>query len=157
MLPTHIFYDNACHLLRHLQAQKDTFFTLVRLVVDVFHARGHNDHFCDTHTSPALFPELRSNGGWVFNSSVAEQTNVWFGAFQAITREMSEPRSAHIHYYFGITYLSPRYNFFLDEMISIHNEQLVAKLERKGKQPFSQSLSALKDEWVKAHPAEAVI
>ncbi|KAJ7217110.1 hypothetical protein GGX14DRAFT_358484, partial [Mycena pura] len=134
MAPTHIFYDNACNLLKHLRAQNDTTFDLlVRFVVDVFHARkGHDDEFCNENTHPAAFPELRTmkdgKEAWAFNSSVAEQTNVWFGAFQSIVHEMSVPR---------------RYNFFLDEMISLRNDRLLLNLARNGKQPFIQSCAVL--------------
>ncbi|KAJ7222563.1 hypothetical protein GGX14DRAFT_513671 [Mycena pura] len=143
VLPTHIFYDNACHLLEHLQAQRDTFFNLVRFVVDVFHARNHHKEthaFCNEHTNPALFPELRIfQSKWTLNSSVAEQTNVWFGAFQAITREMT----LMLH--------TARYNFFLDEMIVIRNEWFVEQQERKGKQPFKMDIDLLKAEWLRAY------
>ncbi|KAK7026535.1 hypothetical protein R3P38DRAFT_2527960 [Favolaschia claudopus] len=141
VLPTHIFYDNACHLLQHLNATDDSYFKSVRLAVDVFHARHHHkedgDTFCNTNNNPALFPELRiTEGKWSLNSSIAEQTNVWFGAFQAMTREMSVPR----------------YNFFLDEMILIRNEWFVGEQERKGKQPFMLDFEALKAEWNHEHP-----
>ncbi|KAJ7204845.1 hypothetical protein GGX14DRAFT_398172 [Mycena pura] len=49
------------------------------------------------------------------------------------------------------------YNFFLDKMISIRNAQLVGNLERKGKQPFLQSLKAVKEEWIKMHPEESIV
>jgi hypothetical protein len=60
--------------------------------VDVFHARNKHhetDTFCQTHCNPAMFRELvGDNNEWVFNSSAAEQANVWFGGFQSIVREM---------------------------------------------------------------------
>ncbi|KAJ7199613.1 hypothetical protein GGX14DRAFT_372934 [Mycena pura] len=143
LLPTHIFFDKACLLLKHLRAQGDTFFDAVRLVVDVFHARNHHkedDKFCNEHNNPALFAELRiCIGGkekWTLNSSIAEQTNVWFGAFQAITREMSVPR----------------YNFFLDEMILVRNQWLVQDLERRKKQPFIQSEQYMREEYQAMYP-----
>ena len=90
--------------------------------VDVFHATTKHkatDTFCQMHCNPATFPELRSATGkkeWIFNSSAAEQTNVWFGKFLPVVREM------------GVV----RYNFFLDEMIAMHNEERIKKL-RNGK------------------------
>ena len=48
---------------------------------------------------------VHDDGQWVFNSSAAEQANVWFGGFQAIVRDM----------------WVERFNFFLDEMIMCHN------------------------------------
>ncbi|KAJ7223482.1 hypothetical protein GGX14DRAFT_351911 [Mycena pura] len=142
LLPTHIFFDKACLLLKHLRAQGDSFFNHVRLVVDVFHARNHHkedDTFCNTNNNPALFPELRTNQSgkekWTLNSSNAEQANVWFGAFQAMTREMSVSR----------------FNFFLDEMIFIRNEWIVKESAKKGKQPFLQSFEVMKDEWMQMY------
>nr|GAT54678.1 predicted protein [Mycena chlorophos] len=137
LLPTHIFYDKACQLLKHLQAQGDHFFRYVRLVVDVFHASNHHDEaFCNANNNPALFPELRTmregREQWTFNSSVAEQANVWFGAFQAMSREMSVPR----------------YNFFLDEMILLRNEWLVGQQRQKAKQPFVLSEEDMKRQWL---------
>lgn len=79
-------------LLKHLIATHDHYFDRVGLPVDVFHAKNkhhESDIFCQTHCNPAMFRELIGvNNDWVFNSSAAEQANVWFGAFQAIVREM---------------------------------------------------------------------
>lgn len=91
--------------------------------VDVFHAKNKHkdtDKFCQTHCNPALFPELLGKDStWEFNSSIAEQTNVWMGKFLPIVREMSE-----VHY-----------NFFLDEMTHDKNEEKVAILLRRGRHP----------------------
>ena len=98
LLPTFVFYDKACHLLSHLKASGDTYFTDVAFVVDVFHA--HNKHhetdtFCNINCNPAHFQELvDSEEKWVFNSSAAEQVNAWFGGFQSMTREMTVARYA---------------------------------------------------------------
>ena len=96
----------------------------MRWPVDVFHANTKHkatDEFCQQHCNPALFPELRdeTNTHWIFNSSAAEQTNVWFGKFLPIVREMSE-----VHF-----------NFFLDEMIMVHNAFRDALLRKRGKYP----------------------
>lgn len=56
---------------------------------------------------------------WRFNSSIAEQTNVWFGGYHSMCREMQVDR----------------FNFFLDEMIMRKNRLLHAKLEAEGAQP----------------------
>lgn len=56
---------------------------------------------------------------WRFNSSIAEQTNVWFGGFHSICREMQVDR----------------YNFFLDEMIRRKNQLIIEKLKREGAAP----------------------
>ncbi|RDX54688.1 hypothetical protein OH76DRAFT_1340898, partial [Lentinus brumalis] len=122
-LPSYIFFDNNCNLLKHIVHNKVHRFDEVGLPVDVFHAlRKHkeSDGFCSLNCNPANFPELYSELlGWLFNSSAAEQGNVWFGKFMPVVREMSE-----IHY-----------NFFLDEMILIHNEQRVALLAKRGCRP----------------------
>jgi len=56
---------------------------------------------------------------WFFNSSVAEQTNVWLGGYHSMLREM------------GVK----KYNFFLDEMILQKNRLIKATLEREGTCP----------------------
>jgi hypothetical protein len=61
------------------------------------------DTFCQSHCNPAAFPELEEEQGkaWFFNSSIAEQANVWLDSYHSICHEM----------------LVDKYNFFLDEMI----------------------------------------
>ena len=59
------------------------------------------------------------NGLWWFNTSIAEQVNVWLGGYHVICREM----------------LVVKYNFFLDEMIHLHNEVTIAKLAARGFNP----------------------
>ncbi|KAF7979107.1 hypothetical protein HWV62_43638 [Athelia sp. TMB] len=80
-LPDVIFFDNNCRLQAHLNKQKDTFFRRVILAVDVFHFKSKHketDEFCQRHCNPALWKELyNEDGSWVFNSSAAEQANVW--------------------------------------------------------------------------------
>ncbi len=130
-MPSYIFFDNNCLLLKHILASKEHRLDDVGLPVDVFHAiRKHkeSDAFCAMNCNPACFTELYSDGlGWLFNSSAAEQGNVWFGKFMAVAREMSE-----IHY-----------NFFLDEMILIHNEQRVEVLRKRGCHPRTVPLDEL--------------
>lgn len=123
-LPSYLFYDNNCLFLKHLRAIHDVYITgSTGLPVDVFHAvnkHKDSDLFCQMNCNPAGFRELyTADNQWIFNSSAAEQANVWFGKFLAIVREMSE-----VHF-----------NFFLDEMIIIYNEEVVARLDRTGKCP----------------------
>jgi hypothetical protein len=68
-----------------------------------------------------LFPELHGTDGkaWFFNSSIAEQTNVWLGGYHSILREMG----------------SDKYDFFLDEMVMRKNRLTKAKLEAAGALP----------------------
>jgi hypothetical protein len=120
-LPDVIFFDNNCRLQEHLRKEKDHFFQRVILAVDVFHFKSkhkESDVFCQKHCNPALWKELVDDDGkWVFNSSAAEQANVWLGGYLAMVREM----------------LPHRYDFFLDEMIKRRNEKQVEKLRQKGK------------------------
>ncbi|KZV82042.1 hypothetical protein EXIGLDRAFT_627600, partial [Exidia glandulosa HHB12029] len=124
--PSALFYDDNCVLekfIRNCGPQIQRYFARILRPVDVFHfARKHKltDVFCQENCNPASFPELTTpDGKWVFNSSAAEQANVWFGKYATIVREMS-------HY---------RYNFFLDEMILLHNQLVEEDLHAKGKRP----------------------
>ncbi|KAJ3967654.1 hypothetical protein EV361DRAFT_929610 [Lentinula raphanica] len=123
-LPDPIFYDNNCQLQAHLQAQGDDYFQGVMLPVDVFHFKSKHkvsDEFCQRHCNPSQWKDLvGEDGSWVFNSSAAEQTNVWFGGYAAIVHEM----------------LAHNCDFFLDEMILRRNEILVEKLRRNAKFPY---------------------
>lgn len=93
-LPSYLFFDKNCQLLKHLIASGDHYFDRMGLPVDVFHASNchhETDTFCNVHCNPAKFEELidpTQPNGWRFNSSAAEQANVWFGAFHSIVREM---------------------------------------------------------------------
>ncbi|KAI0047167.1 hypothetical protein FA95DRAFT_1492972 [Auriscalpium vulgare] len=123
-LPEVIFYDNNCQFLRHLRAQGDFYFDEVILPVDVFHFKSKHketDEFCQTYCNPALWPELSDGeGNWIFNSSAAEQANVWMGGYLAMVREM----------------LAYRYDFFLDEMIKRRNERIVERLDKQEMVPY---------------------
>jgi hypothetical protein len=68
-----------------------------------------------------MYPELMGPDGktWFFNTSAAEQTNVWFGGYHSMCREMT----------------AVKFNFFLDEMIRLRNQLTVAKLEAQGHYP----------------------
>ncbi|KAI0713063.1 hypothetical protein C8T65DRAFT_574185, partial [Cerioporus squamosus] len=122
-LPSFIFFDNNCNFLKHLLALGEERLLQIGFPVDVFHAlRKHKDSdgFCQLNCNPAGYPELfNALNQWLFNSSAAEQANVWFGKFLPVVREMSE-----MHY-----------NFFLDEMILIRNEYTVSVLEKRGSHP----------------------
>jgi hypothetical protein len=101
----------------------DPYFANIGLSVDVFHfdcKHSEKDTYCQEHCNPAAFPELLNDKkGWYFNSSIAEQTNVWFGGYHAICREM----------------LKDKYNFFLDEMVLRRNKATLEKLHREGCRP----------------------
>ncbi|KAF8968974.1 hypothetical protein BDZ97DRAFT_1654410 [Flammula alnicola] len=115
-MPDHIFFDNNCQLAKIVKDDPD--FADVRLSVDVFHFKSKHkltDKFCQENCNPAKFPELKGLGdkAWYFNSSIAEQTNVWLGGYHSMCREM----------------LVDKYNFFLDEMILRCNRMTYSKLE----------------------------
>ena len=120
--PNHIFFDNNCTLAK--MVVEDPFFDDIGLSVDVFHFKSKHsvmDEFCQEHCNPATFPELKETNGkpWYFNSSIAEQTNMWLGGYHAICREM----------------LIDKYNLFLDEMIMHHNQATKARLIEQGQCP----------------------
>ena len=89
-----------------LRSDGDTYFDGCALPVDVFHFKSKHketDKDCGANCNPYMWRELRSDDGksWRFNSSAAEQTNVWFGGYRAIVCEIQ----------------ADRYDFFLDEMV----------------------------------------
>ncbi|PBL01432.1 hypothetical protein ARMGADRAFT_1043343 [Armillaria gallica] len=138
-LPSFIFYDNNCQLLRHAWRQEDTYYNKTGMVVETWHAKSHKetDEFCRQWCLPSRFPELMRVGrdgkpGWRFNASSAEQANAWFGGYHPIVREM--PRC--------------RYNFYLDEMITMRNRAVVAKLEARGESPMLVPEEVLREQVV---------
>ncbi|KAI0049302.1 hypothetical protein FA95DRAFT_1489519 [Auriscalpium vulgare] len=140
-LPCYIFYDNNCQLRKHLLSTGDHYFDFSGLPVDVFHAltkHKASDLFCQLYCNPACFPELMGpDNRWIFNSSAAEQANNWFGRFLPVVHEMTVER----------------YNFFLDEMIAIHNRFTVESLRRRGFAPHLQPEEYLRDAPVRYQPS----
>ncbi|EIW51585.1 uncharacterized protein TRAVEDRAFT_137153 [Trametes versicolor FP-101664 SS1] len=123
-MPRFVYYDNNCGLYKHCAATAgEDLHTRIGLPVDVFHWKCKHkktDVECSFHCNPHMFPELlNGDRSWYFNSSRAEQTNVWFGGYHAIVREMG----------------AVKYEFFLDEMILRKNELTRAKLEAEGWTP----------------------
>ena len=108
-LPGVIWYDNNCKLVSMLRADSNPwirdYFNGCALPVDVFHYKTkhkESDANCGKYCNPYMWPQLRINDDeWRFNSSAAEQTNSWYGQFQAIVRELQVDR----------------YNFFLNKMV----------------------------------------
>ncbi|KAJ7052460.1 hypothetical protein C8F01DRAFT_1090459 [Mycena amicta] len=123
--PEHFVYDTNCDAKQQVNAHIETtwkWWKDVKMTVDVFHfLHKHSvDHdFCQKHCNPADFPELMIDGKWFFNTSVAEQNNVWLGGYHSMCHEMA----------------AVKYNFFLDEMIRLRNMQVVAKLADTGANP----------------------
>ncbi|KZV79158.1 hypothetical protein EXIGLDRAFT_820929 [Exidia glandulosa HHB12029] len=129
-LPSVIWHDNNCSVMKILKRTEDDYFEDTALPVDVFHFKckhKESDVFCGEHCNPAKWPQLMRDGRWRFNSSAAEQTNAWMGGFRAIVREMRPDR----------------YNFFLDEMIKRRNRIVVENLERKGHNPWQMDREGL--------------
>jgi hypothetical protein len=103
--PEHLIYDSNCNALKEVEAHCDAWFTSVGMCVDIFHLRTKHK-VCWTCCDPKHYPELiNPDGSWYFNSSIAEQTNVWLGGYHAIVQEMAPVK----------------YNFFLDEMVMQRN------------------------------------
>ncbi|KAJ7195626.1 hypothetical protein GGX14DRAFT_376784, partial [Mycena pura] len=129
--PDHFFYDTNCDAKQQVMKEpRDPWWDNVGMCVDVWHfLHKHkvSHEFCQKYCNPADFPELLCEDGktWYFNSSVAEQVNVWLGGYHAIVREM----------------LPVKYNFFLDEMIRLRNIATIAQLERDGHHPHHAPLA----------------
>ncbi|KAJ7090836.1 hypothetical protein B0H15DRAFT_948600 [Mycena belliarum] len=123
--PDHFIYDTNCDAKQQVMKEpRDTWWDSVGMSVDVWHFLNKHKvshEFCQKYCNPADFPELLNEDGktWFFNTSIAEQVNVWLGGYHAIVREM----------------LPVKYNFFLDEMIRLRNITTVAQLERDGHRP----------------------
>ncbi|KAI4524967.1 hypothetical protein K525DRAFT_192646 [Schizophyllum commune Loenen D] len=137
--PSYIFYDRNCRFRRFLENKGDTYFVGdVGLVVDVFHlqhAHSRSDDYCGLYCNPANYPELinKEGDGWRFNSEVCEINFTWYGSYAAIVRDMT----------------SYRYNFYLDEMVMLHNEKVVERLKAEGLRPHLIPEDALRQSF---HP-----
>ncbi|VDB87437.1 unnamed protein product [Peniophora sp. CBMAI 1063] len=120
--PDHLAYDTNCKLSWHVR--NDPWFDSIGLSVDVFHfnsKHSEEDRWCREHCDPNNWPELKTDdGGYFFNTSIAEQTNSWLGRYHSMCREM----------------LPFRYDFFLDEMIRRRNIVTKEKLTRDGLHPW---------------------
>ncbi|KAJ7741865.1 hypothetical protein B0H16DRAFT_1323588 [Mycena metata] len=129
--PEFFIFDNNCKLDAHQRAIHDDHFKNTGKPVDVFHFNCKHkvtDLHCQRYCNPAAFREMiGADGKWRFNTSICEQTNVWFGGYIAIVRDMEVTR----------------YNFFLDEMIKRRNRYVVAELEAKGHSPWMVPMKAL--------------
>ncbi|KAF7290011.1 hypothetical protein HMN09_01305800 [Mycena chlorophos] len=122
-LPQVLWHDNNCRIVAMLRKDEDTYFQKCALPVDVFHFKckhKESDIECGIYCNPYSYPDLRTpEGEWRFNSSAAEQTNAWYGGFQAIVQEMA----------------AERYDFFLDEMVRRRNIDTINVLRGRGKNP----------------------
>ncbi|KAK7016189.1 hypothetical protein VNI00_018973 [Paramarasmius palmivorus] len=128
--PEGFIYDCACDL--HQQHQGDPWYNNVALCVDVFHFLNKHKvthKHCQENCNPATYPKLMTDDktGWFFNTSIAEQTNLWLGGYQAICRELG----------------AIKFNFFLDEMIRLHNAEIVRQLATQGYNPWCTPANVL--------------
>jgi hypothetical protein len=79
------------------------------------------DEFCQLHCNPSQWDFLSDGKGkWIFNSSVAEQTNAWIGGYHSMFCGMK----------------NTKYGFFLDEMIKHQNQVTIERLQSKGANPY---------------------
>ncbi|KAJ7651806.1 hypothetical protein B0H17DRAFT_958294, partial [Mycena rosella] len=131
--PEFFIFDNNCKLDAHQRAIHDENFKDTGKPVDVFHFTCKHkitDTHCQRYCNLAAFREMYGpDGKWRFNTSICEQTNVWFGGY-AIHQEKPPLQ------------IVTRYNFFLDEMIKRRNRYVVAELEAKGHSPWNIPISA---------------
>ncbi|KAF7314617.1 hypothetical protein MKEN_00935400 [Mycena kentingensis (nom. inval.)] len=124
--PEHFIYDSNCDALQQVHAHPEQWewFQDIGMSVDVFHflTKHAETHFhCQEFCNPKSFSELlKADGSWFFNSSVAEQNNSWLGGFQSVVRQMT----------------AVKYDFFLNEMVRLHNEILLAELRVKANARF---------------------
>ncbi|EDQ99871.1 uncharacterized protein LACBIDRAFT_334609 [Laccaria bicolor S238N-H82] len=121
--PEHIFYNTNCDAKQQADTSGDPWFQDVGMCVDIWHFLNKHKvthEFCQLNCNPAMYPELQDDdGNWFFNTSVAGQTNTWLGGYSSIIREM----------------LPDKYDFFLDEMIRLHNAEVLQRLEKEGHCP----------------------
>ncbi|KAG1882693.1 hypothetical protein F4604DRAFT_1576878, partial [Suillus subluteus] len=122
--PQHMIYDSNCNALHEVESCNITFFEGMGMCVDAFHHKTKHkasDMLCRKCCDMKAYPEfLDDNGRYYFNSSIPEQTNIWFGGFHDICQEMTP-----VKYDF----------FFLDEMILHQNHMTVSTLQTQGKLP----------------------
>ena len=120
-----VVYDYNCGQGRYLKDRpgkerwKD-----VGLPIDVFHftsKHSKTDDFCLESCNPYRYPEMRTEDDqkWFFNTSVAEQNNMWIGGFNAVLRGMTQEK----------------YGFVLSEVVTVKNEKTLRRLKETGQNP----------------------
>ncbi|KAF8423005.1 hypothetical protein L210DRAFT_3322013, partial [Boletus edulis BED1] len=115
--PEHCIYHTACDAKQQVKARIEKWWKGIGMCVDIWHLLNKHKmthDFCQRYCNPSDYPELMNEDGtgWWFNMSITEQINVWLGSYHSICREM----------------LLVKYNFFLDEMVCLHNIVTIASL-----------------------------
>lgn len=109
-IPKVFIYDDACHLKKYVtnkasdkfDAKSDRGKRLSNslIVCDRFHFLTHVDDWCRANCDPDLYPVLEN-----VNTSVCEQTNMWFGGFKHMFKHMN-----YSHFHFTLYILADEYN-----------------------------------------------
>jgi hypothetical protein len=83
-----MIYNSNCNVLCEVERCNITFFEGMGMCVDAFHHKMKHkasDMLCHEHCDMKAYPKLLDdNGKYYFNSSIAEQMNIWFGGFHNI-------------------------------------------------------------------------
>ncbi|KAJ3320902.1 hypothetical protein HDU76_000196 [Blyttiomyces sp. JEL0837] len=104
--PSHrtiLYYDRACKLYRSMTSDVESASLLANLalLVDFFHFRGHNDEYCRNHCNPHTAEKQFQQAGLnKFNTSAAEQANVWFSRISHMLRYIDS--ELHDFYLFSL-------------------------------------------------------
>lgn len=121
--PELIFYDTNCDAKEQADTSGDPWFQDIGMSIDVWHFLNKHKvthEFCQLNCNPVMYPELQDDdGNWFFNPSAAEQTNAWLGEYNSIIQEM----------------LLDKDDLFLDEMIRLHNIEVLQRFEKEGHCP----------------------
>jgi hypothetical protein len=124
--PNFFVFNAGCQLYAHVKDCE--WWQPIGLPVDVFHHKTkykETDIDCQLHCNPANFPELQhfnkktKKDEWYFNTSIAEQTNVWVVRLYLMCQEMR----------------AVFYDFFLDQMVLMQNDITKKRLEKQGYNP----------------------
>ncbi|ORY43720.1 hypothetical protein BCR33DRAFT_738458 [Rhizoclosmatium globosum] len=134
--PFVLYYDKACRLLQSLvvqirqgndevkKAQLLAVYDRVALIVDKFHFRGHQDEYCEMWCNPTFVDSVLKKKGYIkkFNTSAAEQGNVWFSGISHILRDLD----AVTHDFFLFSLVDKRNSGFDNKVFPLtsHVEQL---------------------------------
>ena len=129
-----IVHDDACHLRRFAEKRRNVnafaaslAFPRITYVVDRFHARGHVDKWCLENCHPDA-PAVQGMMDGI-KSSICESTNNWFGRYKHMARKMDRWAC----------------NFFLVEVIDLHNADMVARLGKSSSHTSSSDSSSSDD------------